>query len=98
MIPSDLDFNSSTFKNLLTTTVTAPTQLKQTRFKKETVRAEIESFNEDAVLDEKTLISFTIQFKANQDTFSDAEYREEFDRVVELASKYGNAADRYKRT
>ena len=92
LIPSDLDFNSSTFKNLLTTTVTAPTQLKQTRFKKETVRAEIESFNEDAVLDEKTLISFTIQFKANQDTFSDAEYQEEFDRVVELASKYGNAA------
>ena len=53
LIPSDLDFNSSTFKNLLTTTVTAPAQLKQTRFKKETVRAEIESFNEDAVLDEK---------------------------------------------
>jgi len=92
LIPSDLNFNSPTFKNLLTTTVTAPTQLKQTRFKKETVRAEIESFNEDAVLDEKTLISFTIQFDANQDTFSDAEYREEFDRVVELASKYGNAA------
>ena len=92
LIPSDLDFNSSTFKNLLTTTVTAPAQLKQTRFKKETVRAEIESFNEDAVLDEKTLISFTIQFDANQDTFSDAKYQEEFDRVVELASKYGNAA------
>lgn len=92
MIPSDLNFNAPTFKNLLTTTVTAPTQLKQTRFKKETVRAEIESFNEDAVLDEKTLISFTIQFDANQDTFSDAKYREEFDRVVELASKYGNAA------
>ncbi len=92
MIPSDLDFNSSAFKNLLATTVTAPTQLKQTRFKKETVRAEIESFNEDAVLDEKTLISFTIQFDANQDTFSDAKYREEFDRVVELASKFGNAA------
>ena len=72
--------------------MTAPAQLKQTRFKKETVRAEIEAFNEEAVLDEKTLISFTIQFKANQDTFSDAEYREEFDRVVELASKYGNAA------
>lgn len=92
LIPSDLDFNSSTFKKLLATTVTAPSQLKQTRFKKETVRAEIESFNEDAVLDDKTLISFTIQFKANQDAFSDAEYKEEFDRVVELASKYGNAA------
>ena len=92
LLPSDLNFNAPMFKELLTTTVDAPTQLKQQRFKKEVVRAEIETFNEDAVLDEKTLISFTIQFKANQDTFSDTEYRSEFDRVVELASKYGNAA------
>lgn len=92
LVPSDLDFNAPIFKELLTTTVDAPAQLKQQRFKKEVVRAEIETFNEDAVLDEKTLISFTIQFKANQDTFSDAEYRSEFERVVELASKYGNAA------
>lgn len=92
LLPSDLNFNSNTFKSLLATTVDAPTQLKQTRFKKETVRAEIESFNEDAVLDEKTLISFTIQFDANQDTFSATRYSAEFDRVVELASKYGNAA------
>ena len=82
MLPSDLNFNANTFKNLLATTVTAPTQLKQTRFKKETVRAEIESFNEDAVLDEKTLISFTIQFGANEDTFSGTQYSDEFDRVV----------------
>lgn len=92
LLPSDLNFNAKTFKNLLTTTVAAPTQLKQTRFKKETVRAEIEAFNEDAVLDEKTLISFTIQFDANQNTFSATQYSSEFDRVVELASKYGNAA------
>ncbi len=92
LIPSDLNFNSNEFKSILATTVAAPTQLKKTRFKKETVRAEIESFNEDAVLDEKTLISFTIQFDANQDTFSSTQYSSEFDRVVELASKYGNAA------
>ena len=92
LLPSDLNFNSNTFKSLLATTIDAPTQLKQTRFKKETVRAEIEAFNEDAVLDEKTLISFTIQFDANQDTFSATRYSAEFDRVVELASKYGNAA------
>ena len=92
MLPSDLNFNSKTFKDLLATTVAAPTQLKQTRFNKETVRAEIESFNEDAVLDEKTLISFTIQFAPNQNTFSATQYSAEFDRVVELASKYGNAA------
>ena len=92
LLPSDMNFNSNTFKSLLATTVDAPTQLKQTRFKKGAVRAEIESFNEDAVLDEKTLISFTIQFDANQDTFSASQYSAEFDRVVELASKYGNAA------
>lgn len=92
LLPSDINFASSTFKNLLATTVDAPSQFKQTRFKKDTVRAEIESFNEDAVLDEKTLISFTIQFDANQDTFSATRYSDEFDRVVELASKYGNAA------
>lgn len=92
LLPSDINFNSNTFKNLLATTVDAPSQFKQTRFKKEKVRAEIESFNEDAVLDEKTLISFTIQFDANQDTFSATRYSDEFDRVVELASKFGNAA------
>ena len=90
LIPSDLNFSSPTFTSLLTTTVTAPVQRK--RFKEETVRAEIESFNEEEVLDEKTLISFTIQFQPNQDTFREAQYRDEFDRVVELASKYGNAA------
>ena len=92
LLPSDLNFSSNAFKSLLATTVNAPTQLKQTRFKKETLRAEIESFNEDAVLDEKTLISFTIQFDANQNTFRATQYSSEFDRVVELASKYGNAA------
>jgi outer membrane protein OmpA-like peptidoglycan-associated protein len=90
LIPSDLNYSSSAFTKLLGTTITAPVQRK--RFKEETVRAEIELFNEEEVLDEKTLISFTIQFKPNQDTFSEAEYREEFDRIVELASKYGNAA------
>ncbi len=92
LLPSDLNFNSAAFKSILATTVAAPTQLKQTRFKKEAVRAEIESFNEDAALDEKTLISFTIQFDANVETFSGTQYREEFDRVLELAAKYGNAA------
>ena len=67
-----------------------PVQRK--RFKKETVRAEVEAFNEEDVLDEKTLVSFTIQFKPNQEKFSQTEYKEEFDRVVELAAKYGNAA------
>ena len=90
LIPSSLDFNSPTFATFLTTTVTTPIQRK--RFKEESVRAEIETFSEEDVLDDNTLISFTIQFEANQDTFSEARYREEFDRVIELASRYGNAA------
>ena len=90
LLPSDLNFSSSIFTSLLSNTVRMPVQRK--RFKKETVRAEVEAFNEEDVLDEKTLVSFTIQFKPNQEKFSQTEYKEEFDRVVELAAKYGNAA------
>ena len=90
LLPSDLNFSSSIFTSLLSNTVRMPVQRK--RFKKETVRAEVEAFNEEDVLDEKTLVSFTIQFKPNQEKFSQTEYQEEFDRVVELAAKYGNAA------
>ena len=90
LIPSSLDFNSPTFATFLTTTVTTPIQRK--RFKEESVRAEIETFSEEDILDDNTLISFTIQFEANQDTFSETQYREEFDRVIELTSRFGNAA------
>ena len=90
LISSSLNFKSPTFTNLLTTTVTTPIQRK--RFKEESVRAEIETFNEEDILDDNTLISFTIQFEANQDTFSGTQYREEFDRVIELTSRFGNAA------
>ena len=90
LLPSDLNFSSSRFTSLLSNTVRMPVQRK--RFKKETVRAEVEAFNEEDVLDEKTLVSFTIQFKPNQEKFSQTKYKEEFDRVVELAAKYGNAA------
>ena len=90
LLPSDLNFSSSRFTSLLSNTVRMPVQRK--RFKKEIVRAEVEAFNEEDVLDEKTLVSFTIQFKPNQEKFSQTEYKEEFDRVVELAAKYGNAA------
>ena len=90
LLPSDLNFSSSIFTSLLSNTVRMPVQRK--RFKKETIRAEVEAFNEEDVLDEKTLVSFTIQFKPNQEKFSQTEYKEEFDRVVELAAKYGNAA------
>ena len=90
LIPSDLNFSSPTFKNLLMATDATPVHRK--RFKAETVRAEVEALNENNVLDDKTLISFTIQFEPNQDTFSETQYRGEFDRVVELAEKYGNAA------
>jgi outer membrane protein OmpA-like peptidoglycan-associated protein len=90
LLSSDLNFSSTTFTNLLSNTVKMP--VKRQRFKQETVRAEVESFNEEDVLDEKTLIAFTIQFQPNQEEFSATQYKQEFDRVVELAAKYGNAA------
>lgn len=90
LLSSELNFSSTTFTNLLSNTVKMP--VKRQRFKQEAVRAEVESFNEEDVLDEKTLIAFTIQFQPNQEEFSATQYKQEFDRVVELAAKYGNAA------
>jgi outer membrane protein OmpA-like peptidoglycan-associated protein len=42
-------------------------------------------------LDENTLFEFEIRFQPNQTDFPPADYREEFDRVIELASTYGGA-------
>ena len=42
-------------------------------------------------LDESALFSFRIFFKPNQNTFSIDLYRQEFDKVIELATTYGGA-------
>ena len=46
----------------------------------------------DGELDNRTIASFVIHFKANQNDFSIEQYGEEFDRAVKAASTFGNAA------
>jgi hypothetical protein len=46
---------------------------------------------EEKELDDKTLVSFTVQFEPNQTDFSIDSYGAEFKRVVENASRFGNA-------
>ncbi len=87
LFPSDIDYSAPLFKNLLKHT----DALRGERFRAEAVREEIESLSAGGALDERTLVSFTIHFEPNQNTFSGEQYGAEFRRVVELADKYGNA-------
>jgi outer membrane protein OmpA-like peptidoglycan-associated protein len=45
----------------------------------------------DSQLDERTILSFVIQFKANQEDFSIDTYGADFDRALKTASTFGNA-------
>jgi len=45
----------------------------------------------DSQLDERTILSFVIQFKANQEDFSLDTYGVDFDRATKTASTFGNA-------
>jgi outer membrane protein OmpA-like peptidoglycan-associated protein/ABC-type nitrate/sulfonate/bicarbonate transport system substrate-binding protein len=66
-------------------------------------RVELPSFDRDEAtkmvdeersqgdLDERTIARFEIQFEPNQSSFPLADYRKEFDRIVEAASTYGGA-------
>ncbi|MBP88985.1 MAG: hypothetical protein CMJ64_20105 [Planctomycetaceae bacterium] len=46
----------------------------------------------DDVLDDKTIVSFTIAFEPNQTTFSADRYGAEFNRALQSASTFGGAA------
>jgi len=87
LLPSGLDYDSSVFVGYLSQT----SVVRKERFKAEAVKEEVEALNKGELLDEQTLISFTITFEPNQTAFSEAQYGNEFQRVVELASKFGNA-------
>ncbi len=66
-------------------------------------RVELPSFDSDEAakmvdkeraegeLDERTIARFEIQFEPNQSSFPIADYREQFDQIVEAASTYGGA-------
>jgi ABC-type nitrate/sulfonate/bicarbonate transport system substrate-binding protein/outer membrane protein OmpA-like peptidoglycan-associated protein len=87
LFPSGLDYNAPAFVNYLKKT----DMERPERFRAEAVRSEIESLSSGGVLDEKTILSFTINFEPNQDSFSAIQYGAEYQRVVETADKFGNA-------
>lgn len=53
------------------------------------IQGEIEKYTEE--LDNNTILTFVIEFKPNQNTFSVDTYGAEFKRVIESASTFGNA-------
>jgi outer membrane protein OmpA-like peptidoglycan-associated protein len=87
LLPPTFDWNAATFKGYLEKTDVAQGE----RFRPEAVLSEIEELSAGGALDDRTIYSFTISFKPNQTEFSVDQYGGEFQRVVELADKYGNA-------
>lgn len=87
MLASALDFNSPLFLNYLT-----KTQVDQKeKFLGEAVKKEIEALSSGGGLDDRTIISFTISFEPNQMDFDAKTYSTEYDRVIQMADKYGYA-------
>lgn len=87
LFPCDLDYKSPAFLNYLTKTQGE----RGERFRAEAVQSEIEQLSAGGALDERTILSFTINFEPNQTDFSSVRYGAEFQRVVETAAKFGNA-------
>jgi ABC-type nitrate/sulfonate/bicarbonate transport system substrate-binding protein len=87
LTPNTLNWESATFKNYLTKTSVK----KQDRFRAEAVLSEIEALNAGGQLDENTIYEFSINFAPNQEQFSSTQYGVEFQKVIELSEKYGNA-------
>jgi outer membrane protein OmpA-like peptidoglycan-associated protein len=87
LMPSGLSYESQAFKGYLSKT----TVERKDRFRAEAVLSEIEELSAGGTLDDKTIVSFTINFEPNQNEFSAVQYGVEYQRVVEMADKYGNA-------
>ena len=87
LFPSGLDYKSDAFLKYLSKT----TMERQERFRAEAVREEIELLSSGGELDDKTILSFTINFEPNQTEFSAVQYGAEFQRVIETSQKFGNA-------
>lgn len=87
LLTASFDYSAPAFTGYLTKTNVA----RGERFQAEAVQQEIEALSQGGELDERTILSFTINFEPNQNEFSLEQYGVEFQRVVELGSKYGNA-------
>ena len=87
LFPSGLNYKHEDFLQYLT-----KTEVEQgERFRAEAVLEEIEMLSSGGELDDRTIVSFTINFKPNQTDFSAVQYAAEFTRVIETADKFGNA-------
>jgi ABC-type nitrate/sulfonate/bicarbonate transport system substrate-binding protein/outer membrane protein OmpA-like peptidoglycan-associated protein len=85
-IPSPITWSAAVFADYLTKT----TAKKEDRFRAEAVVSEIEALN-SGQLDERTIYEFSVEFEPNQTEFNPLQYGAQFQRVMELADKYGNA-------
>ncbi|HNT33983.1 MAG TPA: hypothetical protein PKH07_03190 [bacterium] len=85
--PSGLDYTSPAFTQYLTKIDVQ----RGERFRAEVIQDEIEALSSGGQLDDRTIVSFTISFEPNQETFSAVQYGAEYQRVVEMANRYGNA-------
>ncbi|MEM6822447.1 MAG: ABC transporter substrate-binding protein, partial [Verrucomicrobiota bacterium] len=85
--PSPLDWGSSAFVDYLSKTESK----ESSRFRAEAVVSEIEALNKGGGLDDNTIYEFAINFKPNQQEFSSDQYGAEFQKVIELTARYGNA-------
>ncbi len=87
LFPSGLNYKNDDFLKYLT-----KTEMEQgERFRAEAVLSEIEELSSGGLLDDRTILSFTINFNPNQTEFSAVRYAAEFTRVIETADKFGNA-------
>lgn len=86
ILPSELDYQRIAELGGL-----AKVDVKRTeKFAVEAVQSQIEGF-EKGQLDDRTIYAFTIPFEPNQMNFPLRQYSKEFQEIVELCSKYGNA-------
>jgi outer membrane protein OmpA-like peptidoglycan-associated protein len=95
LLASTLDLNAGIYKeNLATYIEVAGLKAKRAamqKFNAEAVRSEIASFGTGDILDDRTLVSFTIGFAPDQTEFDEAQYRNDFLHALDVASKFGNA-------
>jgi ABC-type nitrate/sulfonate/bicarbonate transport system substrate-binding protein/outer membrane protein OmpA-like peptidoglycan-associated protein len=88
LLAAGLDYNSPLFKNYLSKTSLETGE----RFRGEAVVKEIEELSSGGALDDRTILSFTIRFEPNQTDFSAEQYGREYQRVIQMADKFANAA------
>ena len=87
LFPPGLDYRNRDFIDYLEKTDIE----RQERFRAEAVISEIELLGSGDALDDKTILTFTINFEPNQNVFSAVQYGAEFQRVIESAQRFGNA-------